>query len=196
VLIEQSFDNVAGSWSAGLDVALHRRTGFKPTPNVGSNGVPGPLNGGNAQLSKPRIPRIPRKSASVRPESPVIAAASGGWSIMRRFVFGLALISLVACGSVSAGEGQAPNSEPDGSKKVQKLPSPGQPHPPKNNKQVSTAQSGGRSIPRSLPLSSAETYASEHSAGAPVSSAAKPTSPVTNSWTGFYVGAGIGAAQQ
>lgn len=112
---------------------------------------------------------------------------------MRRFVFGLALISVLACSSVFAGEVQAPNSESDG---LQKLPSPNQERPPKKNKQISRARSDGRPIPRSMPLSAAETYASEHSGSAPVSSAAKPVSPSTNSWTGFYVGAGSGAAQQ
>jgi len=111
---------------------------------------------------------------------------------MRRFVFGLALIPFVACSSVSAGEMQPPSSESDN---LQKLPSP-QKHPPKNHKQVSRTQSDDRSVPRPMPLSAAETYASEHSASSPVSSAAKPVSAATNSWTGFYVGAGIGAAHQ
>jgi hypothetical protein len=35
----------------------------------------------------------------------------------------------------------------------------------------------------------------EHSASLPISSAPKSTAPATNSWTGFYVGAGAGAAQ-
>ena len=112
---------------------------------------------------------------------------------MRRLVFGLALIPLMACSSVSAGEGQL-STESDGSQKVQKLPSPNQGRSPKNNKQISRTQS--RSAPPSLPLSSAETYAAEHSVDLPVSSSAKPASPATNSWTGFYVGAGIGAARQ
>jgi len=112
--------------------------------------------------------------------------------MLRRLVFGLALIPLVACSSVSAGEGQL-STESDGSQKMQKLPSP-QGRSPKNNKQISRTQS--RSALPSLPLSSAETYASEHSVDLPVSSAAKPASPATNSWTGFYVGAGIGAARQ
>jgi hypothetical protein len=112
--------------------------------------------------------------------------------IMRRLVFGLALIPfVVACGGVSAGEGQL-STEPDGSQKVQKLSSPaGQGTSPK--KQVSRSQS--RSAPPSLPLSSAETYAAEHSADLPVSSPAKPASPTTNSWTGFYIGAGAGVGR-
>jgi hypothetical protein len=47
-----------------------------------------------------------------------------------------------------------------------------------------------------LRLSAAESYASEHFASPPILSAAKRASPATNSWTGFYVGAGIGAARQ
>jgi hypothetical protein len=112
---------------------------------------------------------------------------------MRRFVFRLALIPVVACSSVSAGQVQAPSSESDS---LQTLPSPGQKPPRKSNKQVSKAQMDGRSVSRSMPLSAAETYASEHSTNSPVSPAVKPISPTTNSWTGFYVGAGIGAAQQ
>jgi hypothetical protein len=79
---------------------------------------------------------------------------------------------------------------------VRKLPSPGQIHPAKNNKTVSSGPSAGRPGPWSLPLSAAETYASQHSANAPVSPVAKPPPPAGNSWTGFYLGAGIGAAQQ
>ena len=112
---------------------------------------------------------------------------------MRCMVFGLVLIPFVACSSVAAGEGQQ-WTESDGSQKVQKLPLPNQARSPKNNKPISRTQS--RSAQPPVPLSSAETYASEHSAGLPVSSAAKPASPSTNSWTGFYVGAGIGAARQ
>ena len=115
---------------------------------------------------------------------------------MRRLAFGLALIAVAACGSVSAGEAQAPNSESDASQKVRTLPSPGQIHPAKSNKQVSRAQAAGRLGPRSWPLSAAETYASEHSADAPVSPVAKPAPPAPNSWTGFYLGAGAGAARQ
>ena len=115
---------------------------------------------------------------------------------MRRVFFGLALVPLMACGSVFAGEGQPLNSEPGGSQKVRKLPSPSQARRAKDNKQVSKGQFDGRPVPQSLPLSAAETYASEHSAGVPVSSTAKPASGVTNSWTGFYVGVGVGAAQQ
>jgi hypothetical protein len=135
------------------------------------------------------------KSAPVRPKS-LANPSSRGLSMMRRLAFGLALISVLACGSVSAAEAQAPNSEPDASQTERKLRSPGQIRPAKNHKKVSSGQSAGRPGPRSLPLSAAETYASEHSANAPVSPVAKPAPPAGNSWTGFYLGTGIGAAQQ
>jgi hypothetical protein len=112
---------------------------------------------------------------------------------MRCSVVGLTLISLVACSSVFAEEGQL-STGPDGAKKVQKLPSPNQGRLPKNNKQLSSRQS--RSAPPSLPLSSVESYAAQHSADLPVSSPEKPASSAPNSWTGFYVGAGIGAARE
>jgi hypothetical protein len=114
---------------------------------------------------------------------------------MRGVVFGLALIPLVVCSSVSAGDAQ-PSTESDGSQTVQKLPSPSQGRSAKNNKQISKSQS--RPAPSSLPLSSAEAYAAEHSANLPVSSPPRTETPAANSWTGFYVGAGggIGAARQ
>lgn len=87
---------------------------------------------------------------------------------MRHLVFGLALLPLLAC-SVSAGEAQA-SAESAGSQKTRKLPS--------------------------LPLSSAESYAAAHSANLPVSPTPKSASPATNSWTGVYVGGGIGAGRQ
>jgi hypothetical protein len=114
---------------------------------------------------------------------------------MHRMLFGLALISLMACSSAFAGD--TPNSGSGGSQDVQKPLPPSQIHRSKTIKQVSGRQSDGRSGPRSLPLSSAEAYASEHSAGLPISSAPKSPPPSTRPWTGFYVGAGagIGATQ-
>ena len=136
------------------------------------------------------------KSAPVRPESPDIAGRSGGSSLMRGFVFGLALIPFLACSSVFAGDVQAPGAASDSSQQANPTsPGPKQPH----KKKVSSAQADGRSVPRPLPLSEAETYASGHSADLPVSSAAKSSSTNSNSsntWTGFYVGAGVGAAHQ
>jgi hypothetical protein len=115
---------------------------------------------------------------------------------MRGLAFGLALISAVACGRVCAAEAQTPNSDSGTSQQTRSLPAAGQIHPAGNNRQVSKAQSAARAGPRSLPLSAAETYASEHSANAPVSPMAKPAPPAGNSWTGFYLGAGAGAARE
>jgi hypothetical protein len=112
---------------------------------------------------------------------------------MHRILFGLALIPLMVCSSALAGD--APNSNSAGSQDVQKPP-PSQMHRPKNSKQVSRTRSDGRSGPQSLPLSTAETYASQHSANLPISSVAKSPPPSTRPWTGFYVGAGIGAARE
>ena len=115
---------------------------------------------------------------------------------MRHLTLGLALMAVLACGDVSAGVAQAPNSDSDASQNMRKSPSPGQIHPAKKNKQISKGQSPGQPAPQSLPLSAAEAYASEHSASAPISPAAKPAAPAGNSWTGFYLGAGAGAARQ
>jgi hypothetical protein len=109
---------------------------------------------------------------------------------MGRVVFGLALISLMACGSAFAGD--APSSDSGGSKQLQQPSPPGQMHRPKTIKQVSGTPSDRRSGPRSLPLSSAAAYASEHSASLPISSVPRPAPPPSNSWTGFHVGVGAG----
>jgi hypothetical protein len=111
---------------------------------------------------------------------------------MRRSLFGLALIPLTVCSSV-AGEAPAPSSVSGGSQEVQtSLPSRGA----KNSEHISIRNQPDRdSAPAALPLSAAATYASEHSASMPISSAPKPPPPSTHSWTGFYVGAGVGATQ-
>jgi hypothetical protein len=113
--------------------------------------------------------------------------------MMRRVFFRLAVISLMMGGSAFAGD--APNTDPNGSEKMQLPSPPPQTRRPKNNKQVSRTQPSKtqpdeRSRPQSL--SSAAAYASEHSASLPISSAPKSTPPSANSWTGFYVGAGAG----
>jgi hypothetical protein len=108
---------------------------------------------------------------------------------MRRIVFGLVLVPLIACGDVLADEARVPNANAGGSQQVQankKLA---------NRKQTSITRSRAPSAPGALPLSSAETYASEHPGNLAISSAPKPAPPAGNSWTGFYVGAGVGAAQ-
>ena len=105
---------------------------------------------------------------------------------MRRIVFGLVLLPLIACGDVLAEDAQVPNA-----------PSPID-HT-KHRKPTSVTRSRAPAAPAALPLSSAETYASEHPGNLAISSAPKPAPPAgnapSNSWTGFYVGAGGGAAQ-
>jgi hypothetical protein len=114
---------------------------------------------------------------------------------MHRLLFGLALISLVACGDALAGD--PPNSDSVGLPAVQQPPAPSRLRAPKSVKPVAKTQSDGRSRPRPLPLSSAAAYASEHAADLPISSAPKVTPPSTSPWTGFYVGvgAGVGTSQ-
>jgi hypothetical protein len=113
---------------------------------------------------------------------------------MHRLLFGLTLVSLMACGDALAGD--APNSVSGGSPAVQKPPAPSRWHAPKSVKPVAGTQFDGHSKPRPLPLSSAAAYASEHAADLPVSSAPKTTTPSTGSWTGFYVGVGAGVGTQ
>jgi hypothetical protein len=108
---------------------------------------------------------------------------------MRRVFSGLVLISLVTCSSTFAAN--VSNVDPAGSQKVQKPSRAAWER--QNNRQVSKARPDGRS--ESGSLSSAAAYAVEHSASLPISSAPKSTAPATNSWSGFYVGAGAGAAQ-
>lgn len=105
---------------------------------------------------------------------------------MRCVFLGLVFFSLMACSGAFAGEALTANPNPGGS--PAKPSSPGQPHHPKNNKRVFSVQ-------RPLPLSSAAAYASEHATALPNSSTAGPP-PSSNIWTGFYVGAGAGAAQR
>jgi len=122
---------------------------------------------------------------------------------MRRMFVRLASISLMMCSSAFAGD--APNTDSNGSQKVQVPSPPLQTRRPKNNKQVSRTQPSKTQPSRTQPsksqpdersgpqsLSSAAAYASEHSASLPISSAPKSAPPSANPWTGFYVGAGAG----
>jgi hypothetical protein len=99
---------------------------------------------------------------------------------MRRILFGLMLVPLIACSAVLADDAQVPN-----------VPSPID--RAKHRKPTSVTRSRAPSAPAALPLSSAETYASEHPGNLAISSTPKPAPPAGNSWTGFYVGAGVGA---
>jgi hypothetical protein len=125
---------------------------------------------------------------------------------MRRIVFGLLLAPLIACSAVLADDAQvlnanAPNPNTDGSQQVSKKPPseqvsrPSQIDRSKNRKQTLIMRSRGPSDPGALPLSSAEAYASGHPASLAISSVPKQAPPPGNSWTGFHVGVGVGAAQ-
>jgi hypothetical protein len=108
---------------------------------------------------------------------------------MRRVSFGLAMISLTICSSAYAGD--LPSAVSDGSQQVQKSSPTVRIGHPKHDKRASRTQSDGGA----LPLSSASAYAAEHSANLPISSVPRPASPPSNSWTGFYVGAGAGVGR-
>lgn len=109
---------------------------------------------------------------------------------MHRMLFGLALISLITSSNALAGD--TPNADSGGSQDPHKPSPPSQMHQPKTIKQVSRKPPEVRSEPRSLPLPSAEAYASEHSSSLPISPAAKSPPTSTRPWTGFYIGAGAG----
>jgi hypothetical protein len=113
-------------------------------------------------------------------------------STMRHLLFGLLFFSLTACGGAFGGEALAPGSDSGGS--LEKLAPAGQLHPSKSSKRVSRAEPDGHSGPRSLPLSSAAAYAFEHPTTLPMSSPSQPAPSPSKTWTGFYVGAGAGAA--
>jgi len=106
---------------------------------------------------------------------------------MRRALFAIALIPLLAGGPVVAAE--AARADPAASPAVQ-MPSSTSPKP---TKQVARRRSDRPAAPGSL--SAAATYASEHSETLPIASPQRPTPPATASWTGFYVGAGVGTTQ-
>jgi hypothetical protein len=126
---------------------------------------------------------------------------------MRRLLFGLIVIPVMASGGVFAAEPQVSGSDPGSPQpsqadakptaSVKNTTSPKKSPPPgsKTSQQVSRTRSDGRSGPGSLTLPTENAYASEHAAGLPVLSAPKPAPapPANNSWTGFYIGAGVGA---
>jgi hypothetical protein len=117
--------------------------------------------------------------------------------MMHRLVVALALVPLTAF-SVAAGDGALPTGS-DGAQTVQQPTTPAQPRASKVTKQ--SAKTSSRPTPKQPSLSSAETYAAEHGAGAPVSAAAKPGAPApasgsdAYSWTGVYMGAGVGVSR-
>jgi hypothetical protein len=113
---------------------------------------------------------------------------------MRRVIFAIALVPLLACGSAVAGD--APSTDPAAAPDIQKPAAAGPTQPRKTVKRVSKTPADGRPAAGSLPLSAAAAYASEHSASLPVSPAPRPAPPPARTWTGFYIGAGAGVAAQ
>ena len=109
--------------------------------------------------------------------------------MMRRVLFGLLLVPLMACCDVFAHETLTRSSNPGGSPK--KLSPIGQ-HHPKNGEPVARTRSDARSGLLSLPLAASAAYASGHPASLPISPASRPEPPPSHSWTGFYVGGGSG----
>ena len=112
---------------------------------------------------------------------------------MRRVFLGLLFFSLTACSGAFGGESPASNSDRGGS--LEKPAPAGQMHPSKSSKRVSRAKTDADSGARSLPLSSAATYASEHPTTLPMSSPSQPAPSASKTWTGLYLGAGAGAAR-
>jgi hypothetical protein len=117
--------------------------------------------------------------------------ATLGQSTMRRVFSGLLFFSLTASGAFG-GEALAPSSDAGAS--LEKPSSAAHTHPSGSSKRASRTQPDARTGQRSLPLSSASAYASEHATSLPISSPPSPSLPPSHSWTGFYVGAGAGAA--
>ena len=116
--------------------------------------------------------------------------ATSGRSTMRRVFSGLLFFSLTISAAFG-GEALAPSSDAGAS--LEKPSSAAHLHPSRSSKPASRTQLHGRTGQRSLPLSSASAYASEHATGLPISSPPGPSPPQSPSWTGFYVGAGAGA---
>jgi hypothetical protein len=148
----------------------------------------------NASLERFRAKWIPVRVKKTRQnigiEPPVRFHRNGkapGRSTMRRLWFGLLFLSLMAFSGAFAAETSPAISDPGGS--PERPSSAGRLHHPKNNKRVFAA-------PLALPLSSAAASGSEHPATLPNPPVARPVAPSSNMWTGFYVGAGAGAAQR
>src|SRR5689334_8629102 len=108
---------------------------------------------------------------------------------MQHRAIAIALIAFAACAG-AFGEEQL--STDAGHLQKASSPSPDRASSSKINRRTPKSP---RSASQPVPLSSAEAYASEHSAQ-PSISAPKEASPTTNSWTGFYLGAGVGGARQ
>ena len=112
---------------------------------------------------------------------------------MRRVSFVLAVI-LPMMGS-SGFAADTPGTDSNAAQQVQKPTAAAPARHPTNHKRVYGTPSDGRTVPRSLPLPSAAAYAAEPSANLPITSGPRPASPSGNSWTGFYLGAGVGVGR-
>jgi hypothetical protein len=113
---------------------------------------------------------------------------------MRRVIFAIALVPLLGCGSVVAGD--APGTDPAAAAPDIQKPAASPTQARKTVKRVSRTPADGRPAAGPLPLSAAAAYASEHSASLPVSPAPTPAPPAARPWTGFYIGAGAGVGAQ
>jgi hypothetical protein len=112
---------------------------------------------------------------------------------MRRLFFGLLFFSMTICRGAFGGEVPAPGSDLAGSLKTPARAA-GDLHPSRSSKRASRVKPDAGSGPRSLPLSSAAAYGFEHPTTLPMSPA-QPAPSASRTWTGFYVGAGAGAAR-
>ena len=108
-------------------------------------------------------------------------------------VFRAAFFSMTICRGAFGGEVPAPGSDLAGSLKTPARAA-GDLHPSRSSKRASRVKPDAGSGPRSLPLSSAAAYGFEHPTTLPMSPA-QPAPSASRTWTGFYVGAGAGAAR-
>jgi hypothetical protein len=134
------------------------------------------------------LPVFPTKIPPIRTRS-----ATSESTAMGRVFIGLLFFSLAAWNGARGGEPPASGSDPGAS--LEKPSPAGQMHSSKGRKRMPRAEGDARSGPRSLPLSSAAAYALEHPTTLPMSSPSQPAPPASQTWTGFYVGAGAGAAR-
>jgi hypothetical protein len=125
---------------------------------------------------------------STRTSATRTRSATSESTAMRGAFIGLIFFSLTAGSGAFAGEILASGSDPSAS--PEKRSPAGQTLSSKGSKRVSRAKPDAHS----LPLSSAAAYASNHPTTPPMSSPSQPVAPASQTWTGFYIGAGAGAA--
>jgi len=107
---------------------------------------------------------------------------------MRRALFAIALIPLLAGGHAVGAE--APGADAGASPALQKPPAATATRQRKPTRPVARRQADRPAAPASL--SAAASYASAHSQSLPVAPPQRTAPPATPSWTGFYIGAGVG----